>query len=184
MNVMIISSSNEKIDDYYKSIARSVSGYLSKCCFDLVFGASSNSMMGICYEEFIKQNRNIYAFTTEKYLDDLKNLPNSYFSINETTFDMKKAMFENSDLIVALPGGIGTVSEILSFIEENRSNNKDVPIVVYDEDNYYQKLFDMFKDMSDKNFITEDIEKYICITHNVDEFRYAIDNYIFKGKVK
>ena len=53
MEVMIISSSKEQIDDYYKSIAKSIASYLAMNNCDLIYGASSNSMMGICYNEFV-----------------------------------------------------------------------------------------------------------------------------------
>lgn len=182
MNVMILSSSKEEIDDYYKVVAKSISNYLASCEFDLVYGASSSSMMGICYDEFAKRNRNIYAFTTEKYIDDLVNLPKAKHYIRETTLDMKKSMFENSDIIVALPGGIGTISEILSFMEENRSNDKNVPIILYDEDSYYQKLLELLENMKALNFITEDISDYLKVTHNKDEFIEAIDICMMKGR--
>ena len=182
MNVMILSSSKEEIDDYYKSVARSVAGYLASSELDLVYGASSSSMMGICYQEFVKYNRNIYAFTTEKYCDDLRNLPMAKYYIRESTFDMKKAMFEKSDIIVVLPGGIGTLSELLSYIEENRSNDKDIPIEVYDENGYYQELFEMLSLMKNKGFIDEDTINTINISHNKDEFIQHIDNYLIRKR--
>lgn len=182
MNVMILSSSKEEINDYYKSIARNISHYLAGCGYDLVFGASSSSMMGICYDEFIKQERDVYAFTTQKYTDDLVNLPMAKHYVRETTLDMKKSMFENSDIIVALPGGLGTISEILSFMEENRSNNKYIPIILYDEDGYYNKLFELLDSMKELNFITENISDYIKVAHNKNEFVEVIDMCMMKGR--
>ena len=182
MNVMILSSSKEEIADYYKVIAKNISHYLASSGFDLVFGAASSSMMGICYREFINQGRNVYAFTTEKYAEDLANLPLAKSFVRETTLDMKKSMFENSDFIVALSGGLGTLSEILSFIEENRSNDKSVPIILYDEDHYYQKLFELFNNMKALNFISDGIEDYIKIAHNKNEFIEALDMCVMKGK--
>ena len=113
MNVLILSSASADIDPYYISIARSVSNYLATNEFNLVFGAASSSMMGACYESFINKNREVYAFTTNKYICDLENLKGAKAYIKETTFDMKKSMFENSNLIVLLPGGLGTLSEVL-----------------------------------------------------------------------
>ena len=133
MNVLILSSSRDEINDYYKSISRSISNYLAANDCDLIFGGASTSMMGICYQEFKKFDRKIYAFTTPKYVNDLKNLDCSKKIICQTTFDLKKSMFENSDLIVCLPGGIGTISELLSYIEEERSNDMNIPIILYDE---------------------------------------------------
>lgn len=179
MNVLILSSASTNIDPYYVSVARSIAGYLAKNEFNLVFGAASFSMMGACYEEFIRYDREVLAFTTEKYKSDLDNLDGSKKFVRETTFDMKKSMFENSDLIVVLPGGLGTLSEVLSYIEENRSNDKTVPIEIYDEDGYYQKLFEMLEIMKDKKFVSGDITDYVNISHNKNEFEEHINNYVY-----
>ena len=77
MNVLVLTSSRDEIDDYYKSIARSISRFLATNDCNLVFGGCSTSMMGICYQEFVKQGREIYSFTTSKYIDDLENLRKS-----------------------------------------------------------------------------------------------------------
>lgn len=184
MNVLILSSASKNIDPYYVGIARDISKYLAKNDFDLIFGGASCSMMGACYDEFVRHDRNIYAFTTEKYMQDLENLKFAKPFIRETTFDLKKSMFENSDLIVALPGGLGTLSEITSYIEENRSNDKVVPIEIYDENNYYQKFFEMLDDMKTKGFIEETIINNISVSHNKSEFIEHISKFLIDEKVR
>ena len=175
MNVAILSSSSKEIDNYYLSIARSVAGSLADTNFDLVFGGCSTSMMGVCYQEFASKGRNIYSFTTEKYANDIIKLPLAKHYIRETTFDLKKSIFENSDLIVALAGGIGTLSEVLAFVEENRSNDKNVPIVIYDENNYYKFL------LEELGRIPEEQETPIIETQKVT---YKIEEYEDKRILK
>ena len=182
MNVLILSSASTDIDPYYVDVARKVSNYLANNGFDLVFGGASFSMMGACYQEFVNAGRDVYAFTTLKYKDDLDNLPNAKHYVRETTFDMKKAMFENSDLIVVLPGGYGTLSELLSYIEENRSNDKNVPIEIYDEDYFYETQFQMFNIMKERAFSSSDINDLVGVSHNKDEFNEHIGNYLVKKR--
>ena len=182
MDVLIISSSRNEIDDYYKSIARSISSYLANNNCNLIFGGVSSSMMGICYQEFSKRGKNIYAYTTSKYLDDLKNIPNAKPIICETTFDLKKRMFENSDLIICLPGGLGTISELLSYMEEKRSNDSDVPIIVYDENNYYSKVFSMLDEMVIKNFSDKSIYNMFDLATTKEEFQNLFIEK--RGKIK
>lgn len=184
MNVLILSSSRKEIDPYYMSIARSVSAYLASNECDLVFGASSSSMMGACYEEFSRRERKIYSYTTEKYIDDLKNLNNSKKYVREDTFEMKRSMFNNSDLIVCLPGGTGTLSELFSYIEENRSNNRDVPIIIYDENNFYDKVFKLIEELEKNKFADEAIEEMYYIVRNKEEFINVFSDLTMKGKVK
>lgn len=184
MNVAILSSSSNNIDVYYNSVARSISHNLANNNFDLVFGGCSTSMMGICYQEFASKGRNIYSFTTEKYTGDIVNLPLARHYVRETTFDLKKSIFENSDLIIALAGGVGTLSEVLSFVEENRSNDKNVPIVIYDENHYYDFLFKQLNFMQDECFLNDDITKWLTIIHNHNEWVNYMENFINeKGKM-
>ena len=182
MNVMILTTASNEVNDDYKSVARFVSNYLAKNGYDLIYGGASTSMMGICYDEFQKHERTIYAFTTEKYQDDLVNLPKAIKFIKETTFEMKKEMFENSDLIVVLPGGIGTLSELLAFIEENRSNNKDIPIEIFDETNYYQKLFELIDFMKQEKFVSEDALNNIRISRHLYDFDEHMNDLIKKRR--
>ena len=137
-------------------------------------------MMGVCYQEFASKGRNIYSFTTEKYANDIIKLPLAKHYIRETTFDLKKSIFENSDLIVALAGGIGTLSEVLAFVEENRSNDKNVPIIIYDENNYYKFLLEELGLMQNEYFLNEDISKWLTIIHNYDEWNKYLENFVMR----
>lgn len=182
MNVLILSSSREEIDDYYKSIARSISSFLANNDCNLVFGGCSSSMMGICYEEFVKKNREIYSFTTPNYVDDLKYLTKCKNYIRETTFELKQDMFNNSDLIVCLPGGIGTYSELLSYIEEKRSNSSDKPIIIYDENNFYNNFLKYLRMLVREKFVDKDIFEMFSVVKNREQMEEEF--YKMKGKVK
>jgi len=176
--VTILSSCSDEIDDYYGSIARSIAHILAGRGYNLVFGGSSTGKMSwAIYDEFSKQGKEIYLFTTEKYADDAKNLPNAKLKMCKTTFDIKSEMFENADLVVVLAGGIGSLSELFAYIEENRSNDKNVPIEIYDEDEHYLPLLECIKILVDKKMISADIFESFKISHDKSEFEEHIDLY-------
>ena len=52
--VGIITTCNDNVDDSYKSLAKKISNWLIEEDYNLVFGASSKGLMGVCYDEFIK----------------------------------------------------------------------------------------------------------------------------------
>ena len=182
MNVLILTSSRDEIDDYYKSIARSISRFLATNDCNLVFGGCSTSMMGICYQEFVKQGREIYSFTTSKYIDDLENLRKSKNFICDTTFELKRNMFLNSDFIVCLPGGVGTYSELLCYIEEKRSNDNDKPIIIYDENEFYTPVIKILKELVQEKFVDANIFDMFSIVRNKNDLENKF--YEIKGRVK
>ncbi len=161
MNVLIISSANENIDNNYKLIAKKIANFLANQNYNLVFGGSNLSLMGICYNEF--QNNKVYSFSTS----DFENS-----TIVKNTFDLKKEMYNKCNLIVCLPGGIGTISELLSYIEENRVSLNPKLIIVYDETNFYKNLIDQLDKIRKEKFI-EKID-YLKIINNFEDFQMII----------
>ena len=100
MRVTVGASSNDLIDDKYKNSSREVLDYLANLGCDLNWGSGSSSIMGISYQEFLKHNRNMYGYTTSKYMSDIDNLPNAKHNVYETTFDLKKNIFKDADLLL------------------------------------------------------------------------------------
>ena len=181
MKVLIISSSSIEIEASYLTIAHKISTFLAHKKFDLIFGGSSLSMMGVCYQVFQTNKRKVYADTIFNYSDDLKKLEKTISSISKTTFDLKKEMFEKCDLIVCLPGGIGTLSEILAYLEEKRSNNSRKPIIIYDETNFYKGFKLQLEQMKNEGFILKKDNNLFKLIDNMEEFKKEINNYVTNG---
>ena len=177
MKIAISSSSNDKIDESYKKTARIVVKYLAQEENELIWGSGSISIMGICYDEFSKKKRKIYGFTSQKYVDDIKNLPLAKHTIKDDTFDLKKAMFENADVIIFLPGGTGTISEFFSDLEEVRSNDKNKMLILYNENHIFDKTLELIDDLVNKKFNSSSIYDYFKVVNNVLELKEIIENY-------
>ena len=171
MRVTICGSSSNLIADDYKKCTKDICSFLAENNCDLNCGSSSSSMMGICYDVFAKNQRNIYGYTTEKYVSDLDNLSFAKHQIFANTFDMKKQMFNDADFIVVLPGGIGTISELLSYIEEIRSNDINKSIILYNYKNHYDLIIKLIDELISQNFNTQNIWEYIKVVNNIMDFK-------------
>ena len=170
MRVTISSSSNESIDDKYKESARKVCEFLASQGCDLNWGSGSISIMGICYQEFNKQNRNIYGYTSPKYADDIENLPQAKHKIFDTTFDLKKNIFGDADFVVLLPGGTGTISEFFAYLEEVRSNDINKTLVLYNEDHHFDSTIALIEDLIKRHFNSDTIFNYFKVANSIAEF--------------
>ena len=122
MKVFIGCSSSGKIDELYIKLAYDVSLAIAKDNHTLIYGGASYSMMGECYKAFSENHRDIIAIMAEKYKSDLVNLTLSNNILVNTSLERIKKIYEQSDAFVILPGGIGTVEELFSILEENRTN--------------------------------------------------------------
>ena len=176
MRVTITSSSSSDINEDYLTESQKVIEYLAGQGYDLNWGSSSSSIMGLCYKTFDKYNRNIYGYTTPKYLDDLENLPHAKIKVLDNTFDMKKELFNDADLIVCLPGGLGTISELYSYIEEIRSNDKKTELILYNINHYYDIVLTTLNHLIEEKFASSNILDYFKVVNNCEDFIKTIED--------
>ncbi len=175
MRVTISSSSNESISEEYKESAIKVCDFLANNGWDLNWGSGSISIMGICYDEFNKYGRKIYGYTSPKYVDDIENLPNAEHKIFDTTFDLKKNIFNDADLVIMLPGGTGTILEFCAYLEEIRSNDINKALILYNENHHFDSTVDLIDDLIQRNFNRNSIYDYFKIVNSFDEFKRIVN---------
>lgn len=175
MKILVSSSSNDNIDEKYKESSRQLLSFLAEDRNTLIWGSGNRSIMGISYDEFAKRDCEIIGYTTEKYVDEIETLPKATHNVMKNTFDLKREMFNNSDLVLVLPGGTGTVSEFLTYLEEVRSNDQEKTLVVYDEYGHFDKTIELIEDLIVRKFNSNSIYDYLHVAHNIDEFKTVYD---------
>ncbi len=168
MKVFIGCSSSSKIDEKYIKLAYDVANAIARENHILVYGGASYSMMGECYRAFSEQKRDIIAIMAEKYKEDLVNLKLSNNFLVKTSLERIARIYSESDCFVILPGGIGTVEEMFSILEENRTNTWK-KVIIYNYEGFYDFIINWLNMNVNSGFVYEwDIEK-IKIVDSVDE---------------
>ncbi|MDR2121334.1 MAG: TIGR00730 family Rossman fold protein [Tannerella sp.] len=72
----------------------------------------------------------------------------------ETMHERKKRMADMSDAVIALPGGYGTMEELLEIITWKQLGLYRHPVVILNTDHYYDPLIMMFGRAVASRFIT------------------------------
>lgn len=168
MKVFIGCSSSEKIDEEYIDLAYTVASSIAKEKHSLVYGGASYSMMGECYKAFSENKQDIVAIMAEKYKEDLVNLKLSNNFLVKTSLERIARIYEESDAFVILPGGIGTVEEMFSILEENRTNTWK-KVIIYNYMGFYDFIIHWLNMNVNTGFVNDyDIDK-IKIVNNKEE---------------
>lgn len=146
---------------------------------ELVFGAYNNGIMGLAYDIAIKNSSNIIGICNEIYKDDLLNLKCNEKIITDTIANRTNILINKSDILIFLPGGIGTLAELFLAIDSKRNKESNKPIIIFNVDGFYDKLLsfmdkiyeEKFAKLIDKNayLVTDDINK---ITETINAYNY------------
>lgn len=186
MKIFIGCSSCEEIPKIY---FESCSEFLNEVLKDneLVFGACNSGLMGIAYNTALNLNSNIIGICPDRYKEDFNLMKCNKEIITNTVNERTDKLIKESDALIFLPGGIGTIYELLTAIECKRCHEFDKPIIIYNANGYYDSLLEFIDKMFNENFIrkkgmpnyivSNDTKEIICFLNNtVDKLKLTINS--------
>ncbi len=154
-SVAVYCSSSDRVASPYREAAQQLGEGLAERGWRLVFGAGSVGLMGVVARAVHARGGQVYGVIPHA----LDRLEVTYTASDElirveTMRQRKALMEENSDAFIALPGGFGTLEEIVEIIVLKQLRYLDRPIVFVNTLGYWDPLITLFDSMIAQQFAT------------------------------
>lgn len=170
MNVFVGCSSRNTNNEYYNRIAEEIGNFIVSGEHNFIFGGCESGLMGKIYSTVSKGKKSDIIVTIAKaYEDDLKTLSYSKAYMFDTVNERKNAFTQLADVLIFLPGGIGTVDELLTAIETRRNHEHNIPIIVINANNFFGHLLNMLDRIYDEGFADSKNRQLYLVADTVDE---------------
>lgn len=166
MNIFIGCSSREEINNIYKDSATTLANHLIKDNNNLICGGT-DGMMKIFHDIFLQNNRNVTIIEVNGYFET--KTTSSYIYRYDTICERKKIITELADILLFLPGGIGTLDELFSAIESKRATEHNKSIIIININHYYDHLINQMNIMYQEQFANSNDKQYYYIVNNIEE---------------
>ncbi len=151
--ICIYSSSSTVLDAYFIRDAEKLSELLASGGNDLVFGGGMIGLMGVCGTVFRKHQRKVISVIPKKLNRKGIIFEDSTEIIEtETMNERKKIMEDLSDAFIALPGGFGTIEELMEVITLKQLKYHDKAICILNTKGFYNNLIKQLKVLYKKCF--------------------------------
>jgi len=95
--------------------------------------------------------------------------------------ERKILMFQRSDAFVALPGGIGTLEELVEQLTWSQLGQHTKPIVVANIKNFWSPFLELLEHMRDQQFIRASLEISFAVVDHTDDIVPTIKAQIEKA---
>ncbi len=123
----------------------------------LVYGGGTKGIMGAVAAGVLANGGQVTGIIPE-FLVDMEATRHSLGQLDEliVTEDMharKHAMFERSDAFVTLPGGIGTLEEIVEIMTWAQLGRHEKPMVFANIGGFWKPMLDLVDHMREQGFI-------------------------------
>ncbi|MBQ0085635.1 MAG: TIGR00730 family Rossman fold protein, partial [Prevotella sp.] len=150
----VFCSANENIRRSYFDRTTELGAYIGQRGHQLVFGGCNMGLME-CVAKAVKENggttlgvvpNKIEEYgAVSKYTDEIVNV--------NSLGERKEKMTEMSDVIIALPGGLGTLDEIFSVVASTTIGYYNKKVILYNIEGFWDELISLLQDLQERNFI-------------------------------
>ncbi len=178
LNICVFCSSSDVIEPAYFDAATELGGTMARRGDVLIYGGTNVGLMGAIARS-MHQNRGhvvgvIPAFIASR---GLAYAPANELIITRDMRERKARMEERADAFIALPGGFGTLEEMLEIITLKQLQQHRKPVIFLNTGGFYDPLIALFAHMREHRFAKAYADKLYHFAPTVpDAFAY-LDSY-------
>ncbi len=158
----------------------SSSNHVDRCCFDLAhqFGQAlgRRGLMGAVARATAGNGGQVIGMMPEFMADGGSQEPACHeIVITEGMRERKALMEQRSDAYVALPGGLGTLEELMEILNLRQLRRHHKPVVLLNANGFYDRLLAFFDHLYELQFSREKHRHHLFIASAMDEALAHID---------
>lgn len=175
--ICVYCGSSSQVDSVYLQAAEDLGKILAGNRIRLVYGGGDIGLMGTLAKSVLKAGGEVTGIIPRFMYDENWFCPDvSDLVVVDSMHERKQMMANVSEALVALPGGIGTLEELLEIITWKQLGLVNKPIVIANINNYYTPLLQMLHDVAENKFMRDQHLKMWEVVDSVHDILPAIKN--------
>jgi uncharacterized protein (TIGR00730 family) len=175
--VCVYCGSSAGVDPAFAEAARALGRILAENRIGLIFGGGSIGLMGTLARAALAHGGAVtgvipkFLVRHERTLADAQEI-----IVADDMHERKRIMFERADAFVALPGGIGTLEELVEQLTWAQLGRHRKPILLANIAGFWDPLLELLEHMSALGFIPAFDRLNYLIVDNVEDILPALRN--------
>ena len=174
-SVAVFCAASETIDPVYSAAATEVGNILGRTGATLVYGGARFGLMEATAQAAKASGATVVGVVPQilEERDRVSTLIDEKINCRNLS-DRKDIMLERSDILVALPGGVGTLDEIFHVLAAAMIGYHSKRVVLYNVNGFWDSLMELLGSSKDKGFVRCDLERHLVVADSIDELEKYI----------
>jgi uncharacterized protein (TIGR00730 family) len=154
MKVCVYAASSPHIDSVYFEATRRLAKALAQAQVAVVYGGGATGLMGQLADTMLEEGGSIKGIMPQ-FMNEVEwaHKGVAEFEFTATMHERKAKFLEGINALITLPGGTGTLEELLEAITLKRLGILNVPIVILNTAGYYNPLQQMLTQCIEGKFL-------------------------------
>lgn len=177
MTIAVYAASSTKVKQDYIDNSYRLGKIIAEHSHTLIYGAGAVGLMGAVASGALSSKGKVIGVIPQFMVDQgWQNDECSELIVTNNMHERKAYIAEHADAMIALPGGIGTLEELAEILTWKQLGLHTKPIVIFNIQDYYDKLLSFFYQMTEENMIRDIHLNMFRVANSADEVLTAINN--------
>ena len=172
MKICVFCSANQQIDHDFFGLTRKLGRWAAEGGHTIVYGGVNCGLME-CLAKATKEAGG-HTIGVVPMLVEKSGRTSDYVDVEipcDNLSDRKQLMMDQSDVFIALPGGIGTLDEIFTVAASATIGYHQKTVILYNMKGFWDSLITMLDDLHTKGVTRKEWRTYIKIANTLDELK-------------
>ncbi len=145
--ICVFCGANLGDDPEFAIIAGKLGRMIAEAGHEVVYGGGRVGLMGVLADAALEAGGRVAGFIPQALLDrEVGHRGVTELIVTDSMHTRKAAMADRADGFVALPGGFGTLDEVMEILTWNQIGSISKPVAFLDAGGYFTNLFRFFDD--------------------------------------
>lgn len=175
MKIGVFCSANSNIDTDFFSLTRELGTWIGQKGHTLVFGGCNMGLME-CIAQSVHEAGGSTIGVVPQVIEKGGKV-SDFVDVNiacDNLSDRKDLMLLQSDVLIALPGGIGTLDEIFSVAAAHTIGYHNKRVIIYNMKGFWDSTIRMLDDLQAQGLIRGSWRNYIQIANSMEQIQLLI----------
>jgi len=174
-SVCVFCGSRDGKNSAYREAANTLGTTIAQQNWRLVYGAGDIGLMGAVANATQRAGGKTFGVIPVHLMQaEVGKRDLSHFIVTENMHERKKVMFMNSDAIVVLPGGAGSLDEFFEVLTWAQLDLHQKPIYLLNIEGYWQPLVDLIEHVIEQGFAAPTLRALYTVLDSTDQLATAL----------
>lgn len=170
MKIGVFCSANQQIDADFFELTRELGRWIAQEGHTLVYGGVNCGLMECVAKAVHEAGARVIGVIPQ--IIEKNGRISQYVDVDvmcDNLSDRKQLMLDQSDVFIALPGGIGTLDEVFTIAASATIGYHDKKVILYNMKGFWDGLVAMLDDLHAKGVTRKQWRNYIQVAGSLDE---------------
>ena len=173
----VFCASSDNMEEVYYKEAANLGRWIGQTGRTLVYGGARKGLMESVAKAVKESGGKVFGVVPQKLVRN--NMVSDHIDITfhcDALSDRKQWLIGESDIMVALPGSMGTLDEAFSAMAENTFGLHRKKVIFWNINGFWNEFFLLLDSLKAKNVVTKPYEEVMMRADSLDEVINIIEN--------